>query len=490
MIAARRSPPYAELEWGNNMANAEKYDAVVLGSGEASKFIAWHLSSLGKKVIVIERRWVGGSCPNIACLPSKNVIHSAKVASLFFRRWEFGISADNVTIDMARVRERKREMVHGLHEMHMGNFARNNTELLIGEGRFVGERTIRVSMPDGQVRTLQGDIVIVGTGTRAKIDDIPGLADSSPLTHVDALELDVVPRHLIILGGGYIGLEFAQAMRRLGSGVTVLERAARLLPHEDLDVSEAMHSMLADEGIEIVTDASTNRVSGRSGESVWVEIESSGTWRSIEGSHLLAATGRLPNTENIGLALAGIETTEQGFVKVNDRLETTAPGVWAVGDCAGSPFFTHIGFDDFRVFRDNYDGKHRSTAGRQVPFCLFTDPELARIGLNETEAAARGIRYRLGKSPMAGVLRTRTLSETRGFLKALVSADDDTILGFTGFGVGVGEMLPAVQLAMANRLPYTALQEMVLTHPTIGEGWLFLFSGVAASSSKGQSAGH
>jgi pyruvate/2-oxoglutarate dehydrogenase complex dihydrolipoamide dehydrogenase (E3) component len=334
-------------------------------------------------------------------------------------------------------------------------------------------------MHDGPRRTLEGDIVILSTGTRAKVDDIPGLAEASPLTHIEALELDKLPQHLIVLGGGYIGLEFAQALRRLGSKVTIVERSDRLLPREDEDVSEAVRSLLEDEGIDVIAGAAVTRVTGKSGDAASIELESAN--RRIDGTHILAATGRIPNTEGIGLELAGVQKTDRGYIQVNEKLETTAPGVWAVGDCAGSPLFTHIAFDDYRVFRDNYAGKTKVTTGRQVPFCLFTDPELARVGLNESEAVAKGIPYRLGKLPMAAVLRARTLSETRGFLKALVGADD-TILGFTGFGSGAGELLPAIQLAMANRLSYTSLRDMVIAHPTMAEGLIFLFATVPASA--------
>ena len=334
------------------------------------------------------------------------------------------------------------------------------------------------------VRTLRGAQVIVSTGTRTAVDTTPGLAESAPLTHIEALELDVLPEHLIVLGGGYIGLEFAQAMRRLGSRVTIVERNARLAHREDPDVSEALRQLFADEGIAFAVDAAVQRVEGKSGEGVRVAISQGGAASVLEGSHLLVATGRTPNTEGIGLELAGIATTARGFIQVNERLETTAPGVWAVGDCAGSPHFTHIAFDDFRIVRDNLAGGHRVTTGRQVPFCLFTDPELARIGLSETDARRQGIAYRLAKIPLAAVLRTRTLSETRGFLKALVSVEDDLILGFTGFGVGAGEIMAPVQLAMSAGLPYTALRDLILTHPTLAEGLVSLFSATPPRSTE------
>lgn len=456
-----------------SIGSPEEYDLVVLGSGEGSKFIAWTLAKQGRRVAVIERKYIGGSCPNIACLPSKNVIHSAKVASYFFRSEEFGIRKNNVTIDMSAIRERKRKMVSGLIDLHLDNFKKSGAELILGSGRFIGPKTVEVALHDGTTRQLRGTNVVIGTGTRATLDPIPGLADAHPLTHIEALELDVVPQHLLVIGGGYIGLELAQAMRRFGSQVTIIERNSRLVQREDEDVSQGLSTLLQAEGIELVLNAHVEGVSGTSGDSVKLVVEQGG---ALEGSHLLVATGRTPNTEGLGLDLAGVELTEHGYVKVNARLETSAPGVWALGDVAGSPQFTHIGYDDFRVIRDNLSGGNHVTTGRQVPYCMFTDPELARIGLNESEAKAQGISYRLFKIPMAAVLRTRTLSETRGFMKALVASDTDRILGFTAFGVSAGEIMAAVQVAMIGGLPYTALREAILTHPTLQEGLMVLFS--------------
>ena len=299
------------------------------------------------------------------------------------------------------------------------------------------------------------------------------------MTHIEALELDYVPQHLIVLGGGYIGLELAQAMRRFGSSVTIVDRNERLANREDEDVSAGLKQLCDDEGIELVMNA--DGLAG--GRNVRTIGEASCHGRVIrisviEGTDLLVAAGRTPNTDGIGLDLAGVELTERGYIKVNERLETTAADVWAIGECAGSPQFTHIAFDDFRIIRDNLAGGNRVTTGRQVPFCLFTDPELARIGLNETEAKASGTPYRLAKIPMAADLRTRTLSETRGFMKALIDTKSDRILGFTVFGVDGGEIMGAVQIAMIAGLPYTGLREAVLTHPTLLEGLIVLFSSV------------
>jgi pyruvate/2-oxoglutarate dehydrogenase complex dihydrolipoamide dehydrogenase (E3) component len=457
----------------------EEYDVVVLGSGEAGKYLAWTLAKQGMRAVVIERKYVGGSCPNIACLPSKNVIHSAKVASYFWRSEEFGITKESTQIHMPLVRDRKRKMVDGLVQLHLANFKASGAELLMGSGRFIGPKTIEVALADGGgTRVLRGEKVIISTGSRSSMEPIPGLTEASPLTHIEALELDHLPGHLLIIGGGYIGLELAQAMRRFGSRVTILDRNARLAHREDPDVTDLLHEICREEGIAVVTSARLTSVEGRSGQWVKLCAVRDGSEIILEGTHLLVASGRTPNTQGIGLEVAGIETTDRGHVKVNERLETTAPGVWAVGDCAGSPHFTHIAFDDFRIVRDNLAGGHRVTTGRQVPFCMFTDPELARIGLSESEAKARGIAYRLAKLPLAAVLRARTLSETRGFLKALVDTESDRILGFTAFGVGAGEIIAAVQVAMLAGLPYTALRDAIFTHPTMPEGLIPLFSAV------------
>jgi pyruvate/2-oxoglutarate dehydrogenase complex dihydrolipoamide dehydrogenase (E3) component len=462
------------------MPEMERYDALVLGSGEAGKYMAWHLGSSGKRTAVIERKYLGGSCPNIACLPSKNVIQSAKVASYFERGAEFGMLTDRWTVSMPGVRARKRQMVDGLHQMHLDNFARSKVEIVMGEGCFIGDRTLKVALPGGGERILHGDQVFINTGTRAAIDNTPGLVEAAPLTHIEALELDIVPEHLLILGGGYVGLEFAQAMRRLGSRVTIMERNDRLLHREDQDVSEAIIQLFQDEGIVTVANTSLGHVEGKSGHRVRLHGFRRQSQIIVEGSHLLVATGRLPNTEGIGLEQAGVKTTKQGFIGVNERLETSAAGVWALGDCAGSPLFTHISFDDFRIVRDNLAGGHRTTRGRQVPSCLYTDPELAHVGLDESQAKQQGIRYRLAKIPMATVLRTRAMSETRGFLKVLVSATDDQILGFTGFGEGAGETMATVQLAMKADIPYTVLRDMTITHPTLAEGIVALLSRLPA----------
>ena len=456
----------------------ERVDVLVLGSGEGGKYLAWHMAQAGRRTVVVERRWIGGSCPNVNCLPSKNEVWSAKVATLVKHAAEFGMVTGAAVIDMGRVRERKRHMVDGLIAMHLERYKASGAELVMGTGHFVAPKTLEVRLNDGGTRVLSGDRAFLDVGTHATIPPIPDLAAAAPLTHIEALELDRVPPYLIVLGGGYVGLELAQTYRRFGSRVTIVEQGPRLAGREDPDVADAIARIFSDEGIEVLVAAETRRVKGRSGEGVSVTVRMAQGDRTIEGSDILVAAGRTPNTAAIGLDKAGIDLDAHGYVAVNDRLETSAPEVWALGDCAGSPQFTHVSFDDFRVIRDNLAGANRSTRDRLVPFCMFTDPPLARVGLSEAEAHRRGIGVRVAKLPMRAVLRTWTISESRGFMKALVDSHGDRILGFTMLGPEAGEVMAAVQTAMLAGLPYTGLRDAILTHPTMAEGLTTLFASV------------
>jgi pyruvate/2-oxoglutarate dehydrogenase complex dihydrolipoamide dehydrogenase (E3) component len=454
---------------------AEDFDILILGGGTGSTVAAWTFAKEGKRVAVVDRKYIGGSCPNIACLPSKNIIHSAQVANYVRHSEEYGVTRGDMRIDMSVVRGRKRAMVSALNAAYLENYKATGAEFILGSGQFVAPKTLEVTLADGSKRWLRGTNVIVSTGTHATIEPIPGLIEAQPLTHVGALELDDVPRHLVVLGGGYIGIELSQAMRRFGSKVTMIERGDKLLPREDDDLTGELRSLLADEGIDILMNAKIGRVSGKSGESVKIAIEHNGVEKMLEGSHVLVAMGRTPNTEGLGLEPAGIERTDRGFLKVNERLQTTAPGVWGIGEVAGSPLFTHVSIDDFRVVHANINGGNRVTTGRLVPYCLFTDPEIAHVGLREKDARAQGIAYRRFKIPMAQDLRAVALGETRGFMKALVDSEGGRILGFTVFGVGAGEIMSSVQIAMISALPYTAINDAILAHPTLVEGLGALF---------------
>ena len=451
---------------------------VVLGGGEAGKYIAWDLARQGRDVVVIERALVGGSCPNIACLPSKNVIRSAKIADLIGRASSYGVSIERATVDMKGVRQRKREMVDGMIAIHRKKFAVPHLEFLLAEGRLVGPRTVEARLPDGGSRRFVADRLFLNLGTRATIPDVPGLAEAEPLTHVEALELDRLPSHLIVLGGGYVGVEFAQAFRRFGSRVTMLEFGPQLLGREDPDVAAAVRQIFEEDGIDVVLGADTEVVEGRSGDGVRLRAKTPAGDRTFEGSDILVAAGRTPQTRELGLEEAGIALDARGFVKVDDRLQATAAGVWAVGECAGSPQFTHVAFDDFRIVRDNLSGTVRSTRDRVIPYCAFIDPELARVGLDETTAQRQRIAVRVARIPMTAVLRARAIDETRGFMKMLLDADSDRILGFTMLGADAGEVLAVVQTAMLAGMPYTGLRDAIFTHPTMAEGLNVLLSSV------------
>lgn len=458
--------------------NAEKYDVLVLGGGTGGKLVSWTMAKEGKRTATVERKYVGGSCPNVACLPSKNVIHSAKVASLVRRHREFGIETGPIAIDMAGVYERKRKMVDGIVQVHLEKYRASGDELIFGDGKFVGPRTVQVALREGGQRMLTADQVFVNLGTHATIPDIPGLRDARPMTHIEVLDLQRSPEHLIILGGGYVGLELGQALRRLGSRVTVIERGHQIASNEDADVAQAVLQLFRDEGIDMLLETQVLSVDGRSGKRISLHLETTNGTRTIQGTDILVALGRTPNTSGVGLEKAGIEVTEKGHIRVNDRLETTAPNVWAMGDCAGSPYFTHVSEDDFSIIHENLNGGSRTTRDRLVPYCVFIDPELARVGLNESQAREQGIDYRVASVPMDAAWRPWTLSERRGFMKTLIDAHSERILGFTAFGPEAGELMGTVQLAMLAGLPYTILRDAMFAHPTMTEGLKALFMSV------------
>jgi pyruvate/2-oxoglutarate dehydrogenase complex dihydrolipoamide dehydrogenase (E3) component len=459
-------------------------EALVLGSGQGGKLLAWHLARSGRKVAAVERQWVGGSCPAVACLPSKNEIWGAHVAHLARRGAQFGTITGPVSVDMAQVRQRKRDMVDREIAFHLNAYETSGAELIMGSGHFVGPRTLQVELNAGGMRELTADQIFINVGTHAAMPPIPGLKDARPLTHIEALELDRAPQHLIIIGGGYVAIEMAQAFRRFGSRVTVIERDQRLMPREDADISDAMQQVLADEGVAFHFRAEISRVEGLSGEGVRLAMRTLTGEQSVEGTDLLVATGRVPNTDGLGLAEAGVALDERGYIRVNERLETSAPGVWAMGEVAsGNPQFTHVSVDDFRIIRDNLAGGSRSTADRLVPHVLFNDPPLARIGLSEAQARAQGMSVRVAKLPMSNVLRTEATDETQGFMKVLVDAFDDHVVGFAMVGSEAGEVMAAVQTAMLAGLPFPKLRDAVFAHLTIAEGLGPLFSNVPPRAS-------
>jgi pyruvate/2-oxoglutarate dehydrogenase complex dihydrolipoamide dehydrogenase (E3) component len=460
----------------------ERFDTLILGSGQGGKLLAWHLARSRQRVAAVERRWVGGSCPAVACLPSKNEIWSARVAHLARHAGEFGTMTGPVKTDMARVRQRKQDMVEREIAFHLNAYKTSGAELIMGIGRFVAPKTIEVTLNEGGTRVLTGERVVINVGTHPAIPNIPGLKPAHPLTHIEALELDSLPAHLIVLGGGYVGIEMAQAYHRFGSRVTIAEPGPQLMNKEDPDVSDEMQRILTGEGIHILTGAEPIGVHGRSGQEVTVTVHRNSGEQRLAGSHILLAVGRVPNTANIGLEKAGVELDARGYIRVDDELHTTAPDVWAIGESAGSPQFTHVSVDDFRIVRDNMAGGNRSSRDRLVPFVLFTDPPLARVGLSEREAQRRGIAVRLAKLPIGDVLRTQATDEKQGFMKVLVGENDERILGFTMIGSEADGVMTAVQTAMLAELAYPRLRDAVITHPTMAEGLGLLLSNLPPPS--------
>jgi pyruvate/2-oxoglutarate dehydrogenase complex dihydrolipoamide dehydrogenase (E3) component len=460
------------------MAQPERYDVLVLGSGTGGKLIAWHMAQSGKRTAAIERKWIGGACPNVACLPSKNEIASARVAHLVRHAAEYGWTLSPGAIDMRVIRKRKRDMVEAQVAAHLQNYKMSGAELIMGSGRFVAPKKIEVRLNDGGMRVLTGDQVFINVGTHAAIPAVPGLEAARPLTHIEALELDYLPQHLIVLGGGYVGLEMAQAYRRFGSLVTIVEQGPQLMSREDRDVAKEIEQILSGEGIEFLLSAEVIAVAGHSGEGVSLTVRTRAGERIIDGSDILVAAGRVPNTAGIGLEQARVDLDERGYISVNRRLETSAARVWALGECAGSPQFTHVSEDDFRIVKDNLAGGNHSTLDRLIPYCVFTDPPLAHVGLSESDAERQGVAVRVGMLPTAAVLRAQAIGEKQGLMKVLVGADDDRIHGFTMIGSEAGEVMAVVQTAMLAHMPYTRLRDVVLAHPTMAEGLGFLLATV------------
>jgi pyruvate/2-oxoglutarate dehydrogenase complex dihydrolipoamide dehydrogenase (E3) component len=458
------------------MPQPEHFDVLVFGSGTAGKLIAWHMAQQGQRTVAVERKWIGGACPNMACMPSKNEIRSAEVAHLARHGAEFGTMTGSVVVDMATVRRRKREMVERQVAKHLGLYRTTGAQLIMGSGRFVRPKVLEVSANGAATRTLTADKIFLNLGTHAAIPSVPGLAEAAPLTHIEALELDYLPAHLIVIGGGYVGLELAQAYRRFGSEVTIIESGPQLMGREDIDVSQEMRRLLSDEGIQAHVAAELLNVQGRSGNQVSLVIRTASGEQKIQGSDILVAAGRIPNTAGIGLDGTGVKLDGRGYIRVNERLETTAAGIWAAGECAGSPQFTHVSEDDFRIIRDNLNGEKRSTRDRLIPYCMFTDPPLAHVGLSERDAERQGIIVRVARLPVDSVLRAQATGERQGFMKVLVGENDDRILGFTMIGAAAGEVMAVVQTAMLAGMPYGRLGDAVLAHPTMAEGLGMLFS--------------
>ena len=458
------------------MSQNNHYDAIIIGAGQAGVPLSAALAQAGWKTAIIEREQPGGTCVNRGCTPTKTMVASARVAYLARRAADYGVHTGPVTVNMAEVRKRKRAIVNDFRSGSQRRIESAGADLIFGEASFTGPNAVEVRLLEGGARPLTADKIFINTGGRPEIPAVEGLDDVPYLDSTSIMELDTVPEHLIMLGGGYIGLEFGQMFYRFGSRVTVVQRGRQLLAREDPDVAEEITRLLREDGLDIILEADTRRVNRTSDGVIEVTIQTPDGERVIRGSHLLVSAGRLPNTEALNLTAAGIET-KRGFIPVNDRLETVVPGIYALGDVKGGPAFTHISYDDFRIIKANLLAEGNSAiTGRPVPYTLFTDPQLGRIGLNETEAQAKGLNYRVAKMPMNYVARALELAEDRGFMKAIVDADTHQILGFTIIGLEGGEIMAMVQLAMMGQLPYPVLRDAIFAHPTLAEGLNTLFS--------------
>ena len=454
----------------------EKFDTIIIGTGQSGKPLALALGRAGRKTAVVEARHVGGTCINVGCTPTKTMVAAARVAYLARRGTDFGVHASAPRVDLAEVWARKQRVVEQFRRGgQRGLESVPAIELMFGEGSFADARTVRVRLNAGGERLLTADRIVINTGGRPVVPDIPGLADANWLDSSSVMELQVLPAHLVVLGGGYIGLEFSQMFRRFGARVTVITRDDRLIPREDPDISAEVEKILTEDGIDIVKSANTLRVEGRGGVQVLVETPEGR--REIAGSHLLVAIGRAPNSDLLNLAAAGVATDKAGYISVDNRLETGVPGIYAIGDVKGGPAFTHISYDDYRVLRANWlEGGGATIDGRYVPNTMFIDPQLATVGVNETEAKRRGLNYRVAKLPMTSVARAIEMSETRGFMKAIVDADTHQILGCTILGIEGGEIMSMLQIAMMGKLPYPVLREAIFAHPTLAESLNNLFA--------------
>jgi pyruvate/2-oxoglutarate dehydrogenase complex dihydrolipoamide dehydrogenase (E3) component len=451
-----------------------RYDAVVIGSGQAGTPLCNKLADDGWTVALIEQEHLGGTCVNTGCTPTKTLVASAQVAHYARHAGRWGVRTGPVAVDLPQVVARKDRVVDqwrsGLERKVQ---ARPNLHLYRGHARFVAPRRVRVGTEE-----LEGERIFINTGTRPDVPRLEGLDRVGYLTNASILRLTEVPEHLLVLGGGYVGLEFGQMFCRFGSRVTVVHRGDHLLPREDPDVTEELQKTLEGEGIRFVLNARTTRVEQQGGEVV-LSLEAGGGAETVRGSRLLVATGRRPNTDDLGLEAAGVETDRQGFVRVNGRLETTVPGVWALGDVKGGPAFTHISYNDYQIVYANLrEGKNLSTDNRLVPYAVFTDPQLGRVGLTEREARATGRPLKIGKIPMAWVARAIERDETAGLMKVVVDAGTDRILGAAVLGTEGGELIQILGFVMLAGAPYTLLKGAVYIHPTLAEGFWTLMEEV------------
>jgi pyruvate/2-oxoglutarate dehydrogenase complex dihydrolipoamide dehydrogenase (E3) component len=460
------------------MTSTTHYDAIVIGAGQAGGPLSTTLARAGWKTALIERVHVGGTCINEGCTPTKTMVASARVAYLARRGADYGVQTGPVTVDMKKVRQRKRDIVESFRTSGQRRIEQTEgVDLLRGEAAFTDPKTLEVRLNNGETRQLTANTILINAGARPAKPSMTGIENVATLDSTSIMELDTVPEHLLVVGGGYIGLEFGQMFRRFGSSVTVIQRGANLLAREDPDVAEEVANIMREDGLEILLETKPVSVKQPSKGNIQLTVQTKTGERTLNGSHLLMAAGRVPNTDWLNLDAAGIQTDKRGFIQANERLETNVPGIYALGDIKGGPAFTHISYDDFRIIRTNLLEKgNASIHERLVPYTVFIDPHLGRIGLSETDAKAQGRNIRVAKMPMNYVARALEMDESRGFMKAVVDADTDQILGAAVLGIEGGEIMAILEVAMLGKVPYTVLRDGVFAHPTLAESLNNLFS--------------
>jgi pyruvate/2-oxoglutarate dehydrogenase complex dihydrolipoamide dehydrogenase (E3) component len=460
------------------MSAADEYQAVVIGSGQGGKPLCVALANAGWRTAIIEREHVGGTCVNEGCTPTKTMVASARVAYLTRRGADYGVQTENIRINMARIRKRKRDIVESFRSRGQATLEKTkNLDLIFGEARFTGPKSLAVRLKDGTQRALHSEQIFINAGCRPAVPQVDGLKDVSYLNSTSIMELDSVPEHLLILGGGYVGLEFGQMFRRFGSRISIVQSGTQLLRGEDSDVADEVAALLRQDGVDIFLNTRAERVTKTGSQIALTSREKTGEIRELQGSHLLVATGRVPNTEALNLSAAGIATDDYGFIKVNSKLETNTPGVYALGDINGGPAFTHISYDDFRILRSNVIDKGSATTDhRLLPYTIYIDPQLGRIGITEAQAREQNKNVRVAKMTMSSVARALEVDEPRGFMKAVVDAGTNQILGAAVLGIEGGEIMSMLQLAMMGKLPFATLRDAVFAHPTLAESLNNLFT--------------
>ena len=460
------------------MVQTTTYDAIIIGAGQSGGPLSTALAGAGMRTALIEQIHVGGTCINEGCSPTKTMVASARVAYLARRAADYGVRTGPVSVDMTVVRQRKRDIVDSFRESSQKRIEDTaGVDLLMGRARFTGPKQLEVLLSNGETRQLSAEKIFINAGARPSRPELNGIEQIPVLNSTTIMELDSVPEHLLIVGGGYVGLEFGQMFRRFGSQVSIIQRGTHLLAREDNDIAEAVAEILREDGIEILLQSTPLHVERLASGHIQMRVQTADGERALTGSHLLMAAGRTPNTDGLDLPATGIQPDAHGFIPSNERLETSVAGIYALGDIKGGPAFTHISYDDFRIIRANLLEHGNATIhDRLVPYTVYIDPQLGRVGLTETEARAQGRAIRVAKMPMSYVARALETDEPRGLMKAVVDAESGQILGCAILGIEGGEIMSALQLAMLGKLPYTVLRDAVFAHPTLMEALNNLFT--------------